>query len=160
MERTRLPRLPLRAHTLAMRLRPTLPAAALFALFTVSAGAGATCYTVYGPTGKDIVFRSTEPPVNMARDLHETLPARFGAGSSMVFSLENTGNCSGIGAGTDQATGATTGYMVGGGSNSRTLNASYIRSDVSDSRPTAADLPASGRTSGFGTPTGAFSPGR
>ncbi len=149
-----LPR-PVLAHTLVMRFCQTFCIAA--ALLAVSAGAGATCYTVYGAAGKTIIFRSTEPPVNMARDLHDTLPARFGAGASMVFSLDNTGDCGGIGIGTDQSTGATTGYMVAG---RPTLNAGYIRSDVSDRGPSAADLPAGGRTSGFGNPTGAFSPGR
>src|SRR5690349_15646353 len=41
------------------------------------------CYTVYDSSNR-VVYQSTQPPVDMSRPLHETLPARF-PGGSMVF---------------------------------------------------------------------------
>jgi len=68
----------------------TLPyaAAALVAAF-FSQSATATCYVVYGPD-KDIVYRAPEPPVDMSRQVHETLP-RVAPGSTLVFSPDNFG---------------------------------------------------------------------
>jgi predicted small secreted protein len=58
-------------------------AAFVFALL-VAAGAQATCFTVLGPGGQ-ILSRTSTPPVDMSRQLHETVPQRFGTGAVMVF---------------------------------------------------------------------------
>jgi hypothetical protein len=41
------------------------------------------CYTVYNAAGR-VVYSSEQPPVDMSRPLHETLPSRF-PGGNMVF---------------------------------------------------------------------------
>jgi hypothetical protein len=52
--------------------------------FIVLAAAPAfACYTVYD-SANYIVYRSEQPPVDMSRPLHETLPARF-PGGLLVF---------------------------------------------------------------------------
>jgi hypothetical protein len=54
-------------------------------------GALAMCYEVY--SGKDrLVYRSTQPPVDLSQPLHETVPTRFGAGSTMMF-FQAEGSC-------------------------------------------------------------------
>ena len=63
-------------------------AAALFAAL-VSQSAVAACYVVYGPD-QSIVYRASEPPVDMSRQIHETLPL-VAPGATMVFSLDNFG---------------------------------------------------------------------
>ncbi|XAH24875.1 hypothetical protein AAFF27_06690 [Xylophilus sp. GW821-FHT01B05] len=70
--------------------------------------AHATCYTVYG-RGDGIVYQSSRSPVDMRYPLHQTVPARFGPGASMVFSL-SLDACPAIGA-DDGTTGPTTGYL-------------------------------------------------
>ena len=64
-----------------------LGAAALLA----AAGVQASCFTVYNARGH-MVQRSAEPPVNMAYQLHQTVPRRFGRGASMVFE-NSTSRC-------------------------------------------------------------------
>lgn len=61
-------------------------AAALVAAF-FSQSATAACYVVYGPD-KDIVYRAPEPPVDMSRQVHETLPL-VAPGATLVFSPDN-----------------------------------------------------------------------
>ena len=51
--------------------------------------AWADCYVVYGPD-QQIVYRDQEPPVDMSRHIHETLP-QVAPGGIMVFSLDNFG---------------------------------------------------------------------
>ncbi|MFN4120083.1 hypothetical protein [Acidovorax sp.] len=63
-------------------------AAALVAAF-FSQSATASCYVVYGPD-KDIVYRAPEPPIDMSRQIHETLPL-VAPGSTLVFSPDNHG---------------------------------------------------------------------
>jgi hypothetical protein len=63
-------------------------AAALAAAF-FSQSAAASCYLVYGPD-KDIVYRASEPPVDMSRQIHETLPL-VAPGSTLVFSPDSQG---------------------------------------------------------------------
>jgi len=46
------------------------------------------CYTVYDSKSR-VLYRSTEPPVDMSRPLHETLPQRF-PGGQLVFHNDNT----------------------------------------------------------------------
>ena len=74
-----------------------------------SLGASATCYTVYGP-GNAVIYRADRPPVDMRYPLHETVPKRFGAGATMMFTLANDA-CLGIGSG-QGSTGPTTGYLA------------------------------------------------
>lgn len=52
-------------------------------------GASAACYVVYG-ADKQIVYRAQTPPVDMSRDLHETLP-QVAPGGTLVFSLHSEG---------------------------------------------------------------------
>ena len=61
-------------------IRPALTlAAALFAQ-----GAWAACYVVHAADGQ-IVYRSQTPPVDLSRNLHETLPL-VAPGGTLVFS--------------------------------------------------------------------------
>jgi len=62
-------------------------AAVLAGLLTPAAWA--ECYVVYGPD-QQVVYRDQEPPVDMSRQLHETLP-QVAPGGVMVFSLDNFG---------------------------------------------------------------------
>lgn len=59
----------------------------LAALFAQSAMA--SCYIVYGPK-QDVVYRSPLPPVDMSRQIHETLP-QLAPGLTLVFSPSDTG---------------------------------------------------------------------
>ena len=59
----------------------------LAALFSQSAAA--SCYVVYGPD-KEIVYRASEPPVDMSRNIHETLPL-VAPRSTLVFSPDFNG---------------------------------------------------------------------
>lgn len=47
------------------------------------------CYTVYDRSDR-VVYQSEEPPVDMSRPIHETLPLRY-PGSHMVFDTD--GDC-------------------------------------------------------------------
>ncbi|NUN61055.1 MAG: hypothetical protein HUU13_08115 [Burkholderiaceae bacterium] len=49
----------------------------------------AACYVVYGPD-QEVIYRSVEPPVDLSRPLHETLP-RVAPGGKLVFSLDSHG---------------------------------------------------------------------
>lgn len=69
------------------RLRLALAAAALSGL--LAPAAWAECYVVYGPD-QQVVYRSQEPPVDMSRPIHQTLP-QVAPGGTMVFSLDNFG---------------------------------------------------------------------
>ena len=51
-----------------------------------AAGAQAGCYTVLNAKG-DIVSQTSTPPVDMARQLDQTVPQRYGAGADMVFGI-------------------------------------------------------------------------
>lgn len=66
-----------------------LPLVATAALL-VAAPVQAACYTVY--SGKNVVFRSIQAPVDLSRTLHETVPRRFGFGASMVIA-DSTDGC-------------------------------------------------------------------
>lgn len=46
------------------------------------------CYTVYDGASR-VVYRSAQPPVDMSRPLHDTLPQRF-PGGHMVFDAAST----------------------------------------------------------------------
>ena len=62
-------------------------AALLTALFSQSAAA--SCYLVYGPNN-EVVYRAPEPPIDMSRQIHETL-SLVAPGSTLVFSLDSYG---------------------------------------------------------------------
>ena len=67
-----------------------LPYAAVALVATLfSQSAAASCYLVYGPD-KDIVYRAPEPPIDLSRQIHETLPL-VAPGSTLVFSPDNHG---------------------------------------------------------------------
>lgn len=61
------------------------------------ATASASCYSILSPKGK-VVYRASEPPVDMSYALHQVVPPRFGGGAIMVFALEKE-NCSPVGEG-------------------------------------------------------------
>ena len=65
-----------------------------------SLGASAACYTVFEGGGK-VVYQSEKAPVNLVYPLHETVPARFGQGATLVFTSE-FGLCTPIGAGEER----------------------------------------------------------
>ena len=51
--------------------------------FVLARAALAMCYEVY--SGDRLVYRSTETPVDLSRPLHETVPGKFGRGSTLMF---------------------------------------------------------------------------
>jgi hypothetical protein len=55
----------------------------------LSQQAFASCYAVY--SGDRLVYRSVASPVDLSRPLHETVPARFGRGTTMTFSPATEG---------------------------------------------------------------------
>jgi hypothetical protein len=65
--------------------RPILIAAGLW----LSQHALATCYAVYA--GDRLVYRSVASPVDLSHPLHETVPARFGRGATMMFTPSSEG---------------------------------------------------------------------
>ena len=56
------------------------------ATLVLAAGAHAACYTVLGPKGQ-VLQESSTPPVNMAYQLHQTVPYAYGQGATMVFGI-------------------------------------------------------------------------
>ncbi|MFI8616181.1 hypothetical protein ACIGHN_11800 [Acidovorax sp. NPDC077693] len=71
-----------------MKVLPYAAAALVAAFFSQSAMA--SCYVVYGPD-KDIVYRAPEPPIDLSRQIHETLPV-VAPNSTLVFTPDNH-NC-------------------------------------------------------------------
>ncbi|MDR0273842.1 MAG: hypothetical protein LBI48_00560 [Burkholderiaceae bacterium] len=55
----------------------------------LGASAFASCYTVMDAKGKT-VSESPNPPVDMARRLHETVPDKYGSGATMIFGIADT----------------------------------------------------------------------
>lgn len=70
-------------------LPKALPLAAALVAALFSQASSAACYEVYAPD-QEIVYRAFEPPVDMSRPIHETLPA-VAPGSTLVFSSDITG---------------------------------------------------------------------
>ena len=62
-------------------------AVALVAAFA-SQSAAAACYLVYAPN-QEIVYRAPSPPVDMSREIHETLP-RVAPGATLVLVVTGT----------------------------------------------------------------------
>lgn len=54
-----------------------------------SPAASAACYRVYGPA-QQVVYRSTQPPVDLSHPLHQTVPV-LAPGATLVFSPDNHG---------------------------------------------------------------------
>ncbi|WP_119966840.1 hypothetical protein [Simplicispira lacusdiani] len=66
-------------------------AATALAAGLLSQAALAACYVVYGPgPEQELVYRSVEPPVDLSRPLHETMP-QVAPGGSLVFSRDHHG---------------------------------------------------------------------
>ncbi len=68
----------------ALRYATAIVLAGLF-----SQAATAACYVIYGPD-EEVIYRSVEPPVDMSRPLHETLPL-VAPGGKLIFSLDTHG---------------------------------------------------------------------
>ena len=67
---------------------------ALLGTFVAVASVNAmACYTVSDGYGR-VIYNGADAPVDMSRQLHETMPARFPAGSHMVF--DNETSCASI----------------------------------------------------------------
>lgn len=60
--------------------------ATLLCLLGLATTQAYACYTVYG-RGNQVLYSSSEPPVDMSRPLHETVPALF-PGGHLVFGSE------------------------------------------------------------------------
>ena len=71
----------------AIRFATASAAAMIAGLF--APGAWATCYVIYG-ADQQVIYRSQTPPVDLSRNLHETLP-QVAPGGTLVFSLDNYG---------------------------------------------------------------------
>lgn len=54
-----------------------------------SPAAAAACYVVYGPS-QQVIYRSTEPPVDLSYQLHRTVPV-LARGATLVFSPDDYG---------------------------------------------------------------------
>ena len=54
-----------------------------------STAASASCYVVYSAS-QQVLYRSTEPPVNLSYQLHQTVPV-LARGATLVFSPDNYG---------------------------------------------------------------------
>jgi len=67
-------------------IRPILTA--LCSVLAVQ-GAWAACYVVHS-SEKEIIYRAQTPPVDMSRDLHETLP-EIAPGGALIFTLDSEG---------------------------------------------------------------------
>ncbi|MDO5087394.1 MAG: hypothetical protein Q4D74_07265 [Comamonadaceae bacterium] len=63
-----------------------LPSLAALALGLSAAVAQAACYTVMDAKG-NIISQSPNPPVNMAYQLHQTVPYKYGKGATMSFGV-------------------------------------------------------------------------
>lgn len=75
-------------------MRPTFAFASLalalgLAGAVFSPAASAACYVVYGPS-EQVIYRASEPPVNLSYQLHQTVPVLV-PGATLVFSLDNHG---------------------------------------------------------------------
>jgi hypothetical protein len=55
----------------------------------LSAGAFASCYIVMDSKG-NVVSQSPNPPVDMSRQLHNTVPEKYGQGTTMTFGIADT----------------------------------------------------------------------
>lgn len=64
----------------------------LCAVLGAASFSASACYTVYDRSER-VVYQSEQPPVDMSRPIHETLPARF-PGGHMIF--DTAGECTQI----------------------------------------------------------------
>ena len=61
-------------------------AAALLPALLAAQAAQAACYIVY-TADQQVVYRAQTPPVDMSRQLHQTVPQRYGRGATLVFGI-------------------------------------------------------------------------
>ena len=57
---------------------------ALLAACGLSMSAHAGCYSVYNPAG-NLIYQSSEAPVDTRHEYHRTVPQRFGQGATLVY---------------------------------------------------------------------------
>jgi len=57
---------------------------AILAACSLTMPAHAGCYSVYNPAGS-LVYQSSEAPVDTRLEYHQTVPQRFGQGSTLVY---------------------------------------------------------------------------
>jgi len=70
-------------------IRPIVTVLCALCAGLVAQSAWAACYVVYSAE-KQIIYRAQTPPVDMSRNLHETLPL-VAPGGILVFTLESEG---------------------------------------------------------------------
>lgn len=70
-----------------------------------------TCYTVRDSKGK-IIDQTTEAPVDMSRPLSQTLPQKYGPGSTMIVGFSDFTSCSEKIASASTETSGFTGYTA------------------------------------------------
>ena len=57
---------------------------AILAACGLSMSAHAGCYSVYNPAGQ-LIYQSSEAPVDTRLEYHRTVPQRFGQGATLVY---------------------------------------------------------------------------
>lgn len=57
---------------------------AILAACGLSMSAHAGCYSVYNPAG-NLIYQSSEAPVDTRHEYHRTVPQRFGQGATLVY---------------------------------------------------------------------------
>ncbi|MDD2610679.1 MAG: hypothetical protein PHX60_13520 [Giesbergeria sp.] len=80
-----------------MKIRPNrLALSTLLAIAAITAlpaqAQDVTCYTVRDSTGK-IIDQAADPPVDLSKRISETVPQKYGAGSTMMIGLSDFSSC-------------------------------------------------------------------
>ena len=57
---------------------------AILAVCCLTMSAHAGCYSVYNPAG-NLIYQSSEAPVDTRYEYHRTIPQRFGQGATLVY---------------------------------------------------------------------------
>ena len=68
---------------------------AIFFACGLTVSAHASCYSVYNPAG-NLIYQSSDAPVDTRFEYHRTVPQRFGQGSTLVY-VNDTQSCSAVG---------------------------------------------------------------
>jgi hypothetical protein len=85
---------------------------ALLATCSLTMAAHAGCYSVYNPAG-NLIFQSSEAPVDTRLEYHSTVPQRFGQGATLVY-INDEQSCTQVGTlvgMSDATTGRATGRV-------------------------------------------------
>lgn len=85
---------------------------ALLATCGLTMAAHAGCYSVYNPAG-NLIFQSSEAPVDTRLEYHSTVPQRFGQGATLVY-INDEQSCTQVGTlvgMSDATTGRATGRV-------------------------------------------------